>query len=87
MSRHVKTETKQTPAAVLWGMKTIPWVEPNEKGHFCPGVRLINNSGHIFTNALRHTESHDTHNAQGGHFSLSEFVIRMSLWTPQRWQK
>lgn len=53
------------------------------QGHFCPCGMLINNSGHIFTKALRHTESHDTHSAEGGHFSLSEFVIRMGLWTLQ----
>lgn len=64
-------------------METLMWVKPNEKGHFCPRVMLINNSGHVFTNALRCTKSHRSHNAQRGHFSLSEFVITMGLWTQQ----
>lgn len=48
-----------------------------------PYVMLINHSGRMFFNAPRHTNSHDTFNTQGGHFSLSEFVIRRGLWTVQ----
>jgi len=81
----------ETCASILWnicGKKTFnAYTHRNSTrsppggkawGHFCPRVMLINNSGHAFTNALRHAKSH-THNAQGGHFSLSEFVTGMGL--------
>lgn len=49
---------KPRKCAMFSYMETLLWVKPNEKGHFCPRVTLINNSGHIFTNALGQITPH-----------------------------
>lgn len=82
--RHTKNRREGKSNAELAAFSHTETSNEKHEGHFCPYVKLINNSGHVFTNALRHIKSHHTHNAQGGHFSLSEFVIRTGLWTP-RW--
>lgn len=82
--RHTKNRREGKSNAQLAAFSHSETSNEKHEGHFCPCVKLINNSRHVFTNALRHIKSHHTHNAQGGHFSLSEFVIRTGLWT-LRW--
>lgn len=82
--RHTKNRRVGKSNAELAAFSHTETSNEKHEGHFCPCVKLINNSRHVFTNALRHIKSHHTHNAQGGHFSLSEFVIRTGLWTV-RW--
>lgn len=82
--RHTENRREGKSNAELAAFSHTETSNVKHEGHFCPGVKLINNSRHVFTNALRHIKSHHTHNAQGGHFSLSEFVIRTGLWTLRR---